>query len=89
MNHTFKDCGRDSCGGNCAGCQLAICSVCGLIDGSLTTDCPGVPSYAEKSDDVYAGRIDFVDGVWVEQCSRQSPRAFDETTVLRRAEQAT
>lgn len=42
---------------------LGICKVCGLGEGSLTTECPGERS-GENADDVYAGNIDYVDGHW-------------------------
>lgn len=53
--------------GNCMICDggLAICKICGLYEGSLTTECPSYDCYKDKSDDVYAGKIDFRDGKWV------------------------
>lgn len=30
--------------------------------------------YLERGEDVYAGKIDFRDGEWVEKCSPHSPR---------------
>jgi hypothetical protein len=53
---------------------LSICKVCGLYEGSLTTECPGYECYAEKGDDVYAGKIDFRDGQWVEGKSPYTPK---------------
>jgi hypothetical protein len=44
---------------------LAICSLCGLIEASLTTDCSGQESYRDYGDRVYAGEIDFIGGRWV------------------------
>jgi len=44
---------------------LTACSRCGLYEGSLTTHCPGVQSYAEHSDAVYRGEEDFFEGQWV------------------------
>lgn len=46
-------------------CTLSICKVCGLIEGSLTTECPGVDSYKDHGDAVYKGLEDFRDGRWV------------------------
>ncbi|MBR8043188.1 NADAR family protein [Burkholderia cenocepacia] len=43
---------------------LAICRVCGLGEGALTTHCPGARAGA-YADDVYAGKLDFVEGSWV------------------------
>jgi len=42
------------------------CTTCGLVGSSLTTDCPGYPCKEEKSDDVHQGRLDFVNGQWIE-----------------------
>lgn len=52
---------------------LSVCSVCGLLEGSLTTECPCVPSYQEYADDVYEGKIDYRNGEWVNKVSRHTP----------------
>jgi len=46
---------------------LTICKVCKSYEGGLTTDCPGEVVSYEKSGEVYAGKIDFRDGQWVEE----------------------
>jgi hypothetical protein len=63
---------------NCNICEggLAICSVCGLIEGSLTTECPGKSSYKDYGDMVYAGKKDFLNGEWIDQCSPASPAYY-------------
>ncbi|PEH40476.1 hypothetical protein CRM94_17335 [Burkholderia gladioli] len=43
---------------------LAICMVCGLGEGTLTTHCPGERS-GKYGDDVYAGKVDFVGDRWI------------------------
>jgi hypothetical protein len=48
----------------CTICELFICSVCGGAEGSLTTDCPGVKVPYEVGQRVYAGEIDYINGVW-------------------------
>jgi hypothetical protein len=48
---------------------LAICALCGHYEGSLTTDCPGIYTYANYGDPVYAGTIDFRNGAWIEGVS--------------------
>lgn len=68
---THKECDRIACP-VCEG-GLSICTRCGLIEGSLTTECPGVPSWAEHGDKVYAGKEDFIAGEWVPKCSPHSP----------------
>ncbi len=64
MKHVRAECTDPNCGGFCNVCNLFICAVCGLAEGELTTDCPGVPSH-EHGEAVYGGREDFVDGEWV------------------------
>lgn len=73
MEHKRYEC-------NCheTGCQycdggLFTCVKCGLIEGSLTTDCPGEMCWIEKGDDVYKGLIDFRDGKWIKGISLHSP----------------
>lgn len=65
--------------GRCNICDggLALCRVCGLTEGCLTTECPGEPSYAEHGDAVYRGERDFAGGRWQEGvCSRHSPAHY-------------
>jgi len=77
MEHEYyKSCNRDNCDGSCILCTLAVCKVCGLIEGSLTTDCPGVDAFKEHGDAVYAGTEDFRDGQWVKACSDASPAKY-------------
>jgi len=52
---------------------IAVCKVCGLIEGSLTTDCPGKKCHSIHGENVYRGLIDFVDGQWVNESSPWSP----------------
>ena len=71
--HIWKtcDCNKPACW-VCDG--LSICRRCGLLEGSLTTDCPGVESYAEHNEAVYTGMKDFVDGHWqLGTVSKHSP----------------
>ena len=64
--------------GFCPICQggLSICAVCNLIEGSLTTECPGVFSYDEHGQKVYHGEEDFVNGQWIPGCSIHSPAYY-------------
>jgi hypothetical protein len=55
---------------------LGICSICGLVEGSLTTDCPGFEAYADYADYIYAGKIDFRNGQWVNECSPHTPAYY-------------
>ena len=47
----------------------AACRVCHGFEGTLTTDCPGVPMTATQDQKVYRGEIDFKGGQWVNQPS--------------------
>lgn len=68
-NHVYFQPCDCNCNGSC-GCPvcdggLAICRVCGLAEGSLTTDCPGVLVPAQVADLIYDGIMDFRAGQWV------------------------
>lgn len=46
---------------------LLACTVCDGFEGSIPTDCPGVPMTQQQADDVYAGKVDYRDGRgWIE-----------------------
>jgi hypothetical protein len=79
--HVFRTtCGATPCDrpGFCPICDggLAVCAVCGLAEGALTTDCPGIPATMEQMDQVYAGDLDYRAGVWVNACSGHSPTSY-------------
>jgi hypothetical protein len=61
---TEPTCNGD-CGGTCSDCCLFICAVCRGAEGSLPTECPGERMDEATQDAVYAGRRDFVGGVWI------------------------
>ena len=46
---------------SCEHCCLLVCSVCGASEGSLTTDCPGVPVGFDKHTEVYETKLDYTD----------------------------
>ena len=46
---------------SCEHCCLAVCSVCGAGEGSLTTDCPGVQMSADKQQEVFETNYDYTD----------------------------
>lgn len=75
MEHRYEkhnDCRKDNCW-VCDG-GIAICEVCHLVEGSLTTECPGKPSWQEHNRAVYLGQEDFRDGRWQKGLvSRHSP----------------
>lgn len=80
MKHQYWTAGECACDRpHCNICMggLALCKVCGLYEGGLTTDCPGVPSQ-DRSDDVYAGRLDFRNGEWVEEVSAHMAHAYPD-----------
>lgn len=49
--------------------ELNVCTVCGLFEGGLTTDCSGEISVM-KSDEIYTGKLDYRSGEgWVRKFS--------------------
>ena len=64
--------------GQCMICDggLALCTVCGCLEGSLSTHCPGYDCYRECGDAIYKGEIDYLDGEWVKQSSPHSPASY-------------
>lgn len=76
MIHQYEE--HKNCQTNyCNVCEggLAICKICHLIEGSLTTDCPGEDSW-DKHEQVYKGEIDFVDRDWKNSVSIHSPARY-------------
>lgn len=73
----FKcQCERMSCQ-FCAG-GLFACAVCDSFEGATTTHCPDEPMDRDKAEAVYAGKVDFRDGEWVEAGSPHTPnRGWD------------
>ena len=67
MTHTplgtpSNPCNRDkdrSC--NICDGGLSLCTVCGGAEGSMPTACPGYKLTREQLDDIYAGKLDFLD----------------------------
>ncbi len=58
---------------------LALCALCGHLEGSLTTDCPATQTYSTYGDLVYAGSIDYREGAWIEGVSSPySPAHYRE-----------
>jgi hypothetical protein len=83
MKHIAKEC---DCGEVCCsicGGGLFICEVCGLAEGSLTTDCPGEP--ANKYDeDVYNGKVDYREGQgWVWGAKNPTNQTWEKAERIR------
>lgn len=62
-SHTLHKCDSEDC--PCCSGGLAWCAVCGGAEGSLPKECPGVTMSPEQLDAVYAGKLNFVNGMWV------------------------
>lgn len=62
--------------GECEHCCLAVCSVCGGAEGTLTTDCPGVKVSGERHEEVYETNLDYTDerGWHLAESPRRSAR---------------
>lgn len=71
--HTLKTCDCGTVG--CMICDggLAVCQSCHCIEGAWTSECPGSPITADRLDEVYAGKIDFIGGKWKGQTSPHCP----------------
>lgn len=67
------------CGCNRPGCQfcdggLGSCTVCGGFEGTLATQCPGIPLSEQVLEAIYKGGLDFKQNVWVvKPCSNTKP----------------
>jgi len=50
----------------CSICEggLFLCSVCGLAEASLTTDCPGTRVPSQRVGEILHGRLDYAGGAW-------------------------
>lgn len=46
---------------SCQHCTLAVCSVCGAYEGSLTTDCPGERVSFDRQEEVYKTDLNYTD----------------------------
>ena len=62
---------------HCPICEggLFMCSRCGSAEGATTTECPGERMTWAQVDAVYAGKLDFRGGKWVNECSPHVPTA--------------
>lgn len=75
MEHKRKVC-RPDCDDRCCNvCALWVCETCGLYEGCLTTECPGVVCFGSHGDAVYAGLLDYRNGGWTEDESPCCPSA--------------
>lgn len=72
MKHDFMTPAECTCDGE-TGCMicdggLSVCKVCGGGEGSLTTDCPGERIPEGLDHEVYAGELDYREGLgWVKE----------------------
>ncbi len=58
--HVFHECNEERYGG------LAWCKVCNGAEGSLPSECPGDKMTEDREREVYAAKLDFRGGEWVE-----------------------
>jgi len=67
-DHIFHKCNNLDCN-ICEG-GLALCKVCGGVEGSLTTECCEKSLTAEQHDRIYFNRdLDFKNGQWINEPS--------------------
>lgn len=58
-SHTQAECTSKDCGGGCYACTVSICSVCGGLEASLTTQCSGKMGDMETDAKVYSEGLDY------------------------------
>lgn len=77
-NHKYavhEDCHIDYCM-ICEG-GLAVCEICGGLEGALPTDCPETRMTKDQIDQTYEGKLDFQNGKWIKnQASIYSPAYY-------------
>jgi hypothetical protein len=56
------DCLCESCIG-----ELFTCTVCNCATGTLPSECPGVIVNGKDQDQIWANKLDFVNGEWVKK----------------------
>lgn len=79
--HAAGECRSDP---SCMFCDggLFACSVCDALEGKRTTDCPGAP-YGDRDADVYAGKVDYLDGRWIDAPSPFAPGPWSVDDAVR------
>lgn len=55
---------------------LSSCTACGGAEGAMPTECPGQRMTMDRLDEVYAGKLDFIDGQWQTPIAGRSDNAF-------------
>lgn len=67
MEHTWYECKCKRA--YCMFCEggLSYCTSCGGAEGSLPTECPGVPISEEHQQLIYKSTLDFRDGQWMQR----------------------
>jgi len=76
---TAEDCAKKECNG-CMICHggLALCKVCGGVEGALTTDCCGYMLDDTVLAKIYKGELDFRNYSWDFVASPNSPASIRE-----------
>lgn len=76
--HVQMECTKNDCGGSCAACCLAWCSVCGGGEAGLPTHCPGVKMNADLEEAVARGETNYADDLgWHAPTSPPAPPRFE------------
>ena len=76
MDHVYATCA--GCERGCMLCDggLALCDVCRSLEGALTSECAGRYLSQDEENAVYAGILDYRDGMWIEASSPHSPAHY-------------
>lgn len=61
--HTQHSCEDENCN-VCRG-GLSLCTICGGAEESMPTECSGRDMTGDEQDEVYAGKLDFINDKWI------------------------
>lgn len=77
--HTPYHCQRPCTRNGCPYCDggLLLCTRCGGLEGSLPSQCPGQRMARSTEEAVYAGYLEFRDGVWINAPSGGASNHYD------------
>ena len=68
--HKWYECPPSGCKqeGRCPYCDggLGLCVICACAEGTLPTHCPGKEIDQFAQEEIYNGKLDFINGQWVE-----------------------
>ena len=73
--HKQELCTNPDCDGSCPFCTLAVCSVCGCMEGSLLEYCPGKLVDADTQNAIYKGAVRNISDLGMLRAARKRAKA--------------